>query len=83
MKHTYSLPFGLVIKTATSLELEKVMGSGSGEIVNGFDRDDSISDEALDALESLILAHACAGIDVGSPAYLEGIETAMDALSNN
>ena len=38
---------------------------------------------AMDGLESLILAHACAGIDVQSPAYVEGIETAVDAISNN
>jgi hypothetical protein len=37
---------------------------------------------ALDGLESLILAHACAGIDVTTPAYLEGIETAVDAIAN-
>lgn len=40
-------------------------------------------DPALDAVESLILAHACAGVDVESPAYVEGIETALDAISNN
>jgi hypothetical protein len=34
---------------------------------------------ALDAIESLVLAHAVAGIDVASAAYLEGIETAVDA----
>ena len=36
-----------------------------------------------DAIESLILAHACAGIDVTSPAYLEGVNTALDAISND
>jgi len=38
---------------------------------------------AIDGLESLILAHACAGIDITSPAYLEGIETAEAAIGNN
>jgi hypothetical protein len=37
---------------------------------------------AIDGLESLILAHACAGIDVESPAYIEGIETAVEAIAN-
>ena len=37
---------------------------------------------AIDALESLVLAHACGGIDICSPAYLEGIETAVDAVTN-
>jgi len=38
---------------------------------------------AVDAILSIILAHACAGIDIESPAYLEGIETAFDAVGNN
>ena len=38
---------------------------------------------AIDAVESLILAHACAGIDIESPAYIEGIETAIDACAEN
>jgi len=40
------------------------------------------SDAAIDALESIILAHACAGIDITSPAYVEGVETAVDAVGN-
>ena len=36
----------------------------------------------MDAITSLILGHACAGIDVTTPAYLEGIETAVEACSN-
>ncbi len=35
-----------------------------------------------DAVESLILAHVMAGIDVTEPAYLEGVETAMEAIAN-
>jgi hypothetical protein len=37
---------------------------------------------ALNGLESLVLAHACAGIDVTSPKYLEGLNTALDAIEN-
>lgn len=37
---------------------------------------------ALGAVESLILAHACAGLDVHSPAYLEGVETVINTLGN-
>ena len=37
---------------------------------------------AMDAIESLILAHACAGVDVASPAYIEGIEIAVEACWN-
>lgn len=35
---------------------------------------------ALDALESLILAHACAGISIGTDEYLVGVKTALDAI---
>ena len=37
---------------------------------------------ALDCLEAIILAHACGGIDVTASVYLEGIETAVDAIVN-
>lgn len=37
---------------------------------------------ALDTLEALVLAHAVAGVDVASPAYVEGVETAIDAIGN-
>lgn len=37
---------------------------------------------AVNALESLILAHAWAGIDINSPAYIEGIETVVDKIFN-
>jgi hypothetical protein len=37
----------------------------------------------VDTVESMVLAHACAGIDVTTPAYIEGIETAVEAGANN
>lgn len=37
---------------------------------------------AVIALLSLVLGHACAGVDVESPAYLEGIEVAVDSIAN-
>ena len=36
-----------------------------------------------DALESLILAHACEGIDITEQTYMNGIKTALDAIANN
>ncbi len=44
--------------------------------------DDSEYDAAIDGIESLILAHACAGVDIATWAYIEGIETAMGTVSN-
>ena len=38
---------------------------------------------AMDAIESLILGHACAGIDITTPAYIEGIESAVQGCSDN
>jgi hypothetical protein len=35
------------------------------------------------AIESLILAHACSGLDVAAPAYVEGIRASIDALGNH
>ena len=37
---------------------------------------------AVNAIESMVLAHFCAGVDVTLPEYLEGIETAYTAASN-
>jgi hypothetical protein len=37
---------------------------------------------AVDGLESLILGHACAGINIESIFYIEGIETAAQAIGN-
>ncbi len=37
----------------------------------------------VDCIESLVLAHFSAGIDVSEPAYLEGIESAYQALGNH
>ena len=61
----------------------------SGELRSDLSRGDYslATDEALvspfDGIESMILAHAIAGVDIESPAYLEGIETAVEAVSNN
>jgi hypothetical protein len=62
--------------------------SGEGTIASDLrDTGDAIEvrqyNAAIDALESLILAHACAGVDVESPAYIEGIETAVEAIGNH
>ncbi|MGA2621466.1 MAG: hypothetical protein ABSF26_27905 [Thermoguttaceae bacterium] len=42
-----------------------------------------IYNAAADGIEALILAHTCAGVDVESPTYLEGIETAVEAIANH
>ena len=37
----------------------------------------------VDAIESLIMAHACSGVDIASPAYVTGLETCLEAIGNN
>ena len=37
----------------------------------------------LDALESMVLAHACAGIKVDDPRYITGLETILEACGNS
>jgi hypothetical protein len=37
----------------------------------------------VDAIEAMVLAHAMAEVDVQSPGYIEGLETAITAISNN
>lgn len=47
------------------------------------DEDWAAYEGAMDAVESLILAHACEGIDIASEAYVAGLRTTLEAISNN
>ena len=38
---------------------------------------------AMEGIETLIVSHACAGIDVTAPDYLKGIEIAVEGLAKN
>lgn len=74
---TIELPcFGITIDLA----------GGGGSITSELKNDDPEGEDntlylaAIDGIESMILAHAMAGIDVESPAYMEGIETAANNL---
>jgi hypothetical protein len=79
---TYTIPkYGITVK---------VMGpSGTieSELKKELIGDDPSNDPELlavvDALESLILAHACQGLDISSPAYVAGIESSLEALGNH
>jgi len=53
------------------------------EPTDEFDTDYVIYNSMMDALESMILAHACAGVDITDPAYLCGVETAVESCANN
>ena len=61
-------------------------GQRSGRVISSghsLAADDDRLDAAMDGVESLVLAHACAGIDVQNPRYAEGIRTCMDACASN
>ena len=66
----------------------KLMEGGGGEIQSDLDSGhldpscDSDVQLVLDSIESTVLAHACAGVDVTTPAYIEGIESVVDAACN-
>jgi hypothetical protein len=60
------------------------LSGDGGSIKSNREMDVRLSDTfeaALDAIESMILAHAIAGVDVSSPMYVEGIETAVDKIA--
>ena len=80
---TIHLPcYGMTIR----LGREGTPGKSGGAAITSDLRDpdaDQLYLAAIDAIESLVLAHACAGIDVASPAYVEGIETAVAAIANH
>ena len=53
-----------------------------GKITSDLKGSNRLCQTALDAIESLVLAHACAGVDVASPSYVEGIEMAVESCCN-
>lgn len=75
--------YGITVTLARENGVEE---PGSGTIVSDLREPETAANwrynSAVDSLEAMILAHACAGVDVASPAYIEGIETAVDAIAN-
>ena len=71
------------------------VGDGCGNIQSELHETDCDSDRdsldhelsayygAMDGIESMIMAHAIAGVDIETPAYIEGIETAVQGCANN
>ena len=43
----------------------------------------NVYNAAMDGIEAMVLGHACAGIDITTPAYLEGIEFAVQGCANS
>ena len=60
-----------------------VVSWDSETLVGKIKTDQEVVGGEFDGIFSMILAHAIAGIDIESPAYLEGIETAIEAVANH
>jgi len=74
-----------VINLPTYSIIVNINDQGGGGISSAELQDEDASPEykaAVNALLSVILAHACAGVDVEAPAYLEGIEVAVDSIAD-
>ena len=80
---------GIAITLFTPETLDGVTVYGGGEISSNLHEDmedfyeASVYNAVMDGIEALILGHAMAGVDVESPAYLEGIESAIEGAANN
>lgn len=85
---TVRLPcYGIVVKLGsrdrTSFRVRYKGGNLTSNLKEHGDGPDvELFNNAIEMLHSLVLAHACAGIDVKSPAYVEGVETAVESLLN-
>jgi hypothetical protein len=71
--------FGIIINYE---ENDMASASITSSLKDGNEVDIKKHNASIDAVESLILAHFCAGINVKSPAYLEGLETALQSISD-
>jgi len=74
------LPIGDIVIEIEVDSLERPIG---GSISSKLHEGDELYDACMDAIESLVLAHAMAEIDVTSSGYIEGLETAINSCANN
>ena len=70
--------------------LIRFQGKGKGGVIetdfkagDGDSEGDDAYDHAIDGIESLLLAHAVAGVDVRSPQYVQGLEVALETMANH
>lgn len=65
----------------------RLNGNGGGSIesdLKDYENEDADDyNSAIDGVESLLLAHAMAGVDIQSQAYIEGLKSAVEAIANN
>jgi hypothetical protein len=77
-----------VIFNVDDVRFELEVNGKSGTILSNLRSQFDVTDgdeglgAALDAVESMVLAQACAGIQVTSGAYAEALRTVLEKLSN-
>lgn len=85
--------FGIEVTIETDETNTPVSGVITSELHEGFDEDEEVipdaqyladmNNAAIDGIESMILPHAMAEVDITTPAYIQGIETVVEAVANN
>ncbi len=87
--------YKIKIPSTLGLSIDVITDEGGGSITSNLhENEDEALDAAdlesmkkwnayIDAIESIVLAHACAGIDVTSKKYRDGIDTAYQAFGDN
>lgn len=69
-----------------SLTYPDARGRRSGSVSSSLHSSEAADNQfnaAMDAVESMVLAHACAGVDVTDHRYVEGLRTCVDACANH
>jgi hypothetical protein len=89
---TYTIPeYGITVRVfnggngeiVSELKDQFVDGNEREMVVAGILEPDREALAMVDAIEALILGHACSGIDIESKAYLTGLRSALDACANH
>jgi len=70
--------------TITVLLEDKTSGTISSDLhVIEAGGDEEAYNAAVDGLESLVLAHACAGVNIEDKRYVAGLKSAIEGIANN
>lgn len=77
MKKFTILGDGYTMLVAVEDRVGKITSNLKGEDA---DPSETHMDAQLDVVESIVLAHAVAGIDVADPKYVEGLNTTVNAI---
>ena len=74
--------YGIKVTLENLNETEELSGTITSDL-HTKQSEDELYNSSMDGIESLILACACSGIDIETPAFLEAIETAVESCANN